>query len=483
MIYKLNIQQINRRFVADNIFDMESGEVIDFATFLKLNGQVYVTNLTLGYSEVVRHLFDMGLICKYVAENAGEFSLSYKDGECLNMNIIFEDHTLKLVNFERKFLQDFDEIGIDNAKLLVDYAESKGRTAVSLGADAFNEFLSKSFKVKGRELHPHIVRSFYRNTLPILTDSMLDEAKTLTSGYQYARTGYYYNLNAYDISKSYSSQLLNDMPIGKPREYTKIEKVPASYWYVGKTTYFDIKVKEGRIDFAQCDGKNVKTLVLTKHLQQLFEDNYTYSLRMVKRILAFKTRRAMCQNFINNNVLDTQIAPVLVKYNKAIANSIVGYMGKNRRVVRSKITHSRKTYKIEYTVEESEPVYLPIYLYVTGKAKAEFIRTLQNIGLEHILYANTDGLLTDLTLDENRLNFGRHNTIGIFKHKGTFKEIYIECVNGYCGQYLDGTLDNTLSGMRVLSPLTAKQYQDGHFDYILNEYMSDGYIHQHIIHR
>ena len=305
----------------------------------------------------------------------------------------------------------------------------------------------------------------------------------MTSGYQYFRRGIYTNIQSYDISKSYASQLLNNLPIGNGRVYEKIEQIPDSYWYVVQFVCFDIKVKDGKIDFAHCNKKNVKILTLTKHLFELFRENYVTSAMRVKRILAFKTRRAMCQNFINNNVLDTQIAPVLVKYNKAIANSIVGYMGKNRRVIRSKITHSRKTYKIEYTVEESEPVYLPIYLYVTGKAKAEFIRTLQNIGLEHILYANTDGLLTDLTLDENRLNFGRHNTIGIFKHKGTFKEIYIECVNGYCGQYLDGTLDNTLSGMRVLSPLTAKQYQDGHFDYILNEYMSDGYIHQHIIHR
>lgn len=483
MIYKLNIQQINNKFVADGIIDLESGELMDFATFLNLNGQVYVTNLSLGYSDIARELFKLGMQSTYVAENQGEFSLSYKDGDCLNMNIIFEDHSLKIINFEKKFLQDFDEVGIENAKLLINYAESKGRTAVSLGADAFNEFLSKTFKVKGRELHAHIVRSFYRNNLPVITESMLDEAKSMTSGFQFSRAGYYYNLQSYDISKSYASQLINDLPIGMPKEFKSLAKVPESYFYVVRMTYFDIKVKDGCIDFANVDGKNVKTLVLTEHLHKLFESNYKYSLKMVKRVLAFKTRRAMCHNFIKSNVLDTNLPPVLVKYNKAIANSIVGYFGKNRRIVRSKITHGRHGYKMDFIAEDSEPVYLPIYLYVTGKAKSEFITMLQNIGLNHVIYANTDGLLTDNTLDDSWLNFGRHKAIGIYKHKGTFSEIYIECVNGYCGQLTTGELDNTLSGMRLLTPLTAKQYQEGHFDYILNEYMSDGYIHQHIIHR
>ena len=483
MIYKINIQQINNRYVADGVIDLESGELLELATFLSGTGKQYVTNLSFAFSEISKQLEVMGYESTFKAENAQSYSMAYKDGTCTAMKIMHQSGELRLIDFESKFLQSFEDIGLANAQLLIDYSEAKNRTSMSLGGDAFNEFLTKTFRVKGREISPSGVRKFYREDLPIIDDTILEEAKTLTSGYQYARTGYYYDIHSYDISKSYSSQLLNDLPIGKPKEFKSLKQVPESYWYVGKTTYFDIKVKEGRIDFAHCDGANVRTIVLTKHLQQLFEENYTFSLKLVKRIVGFKTRRAMAHNFIHSNVLDTQIAPVLVKYNKAIANSIVGYMGKNTRTIRSRIANHNGKYKIEYRVEDTEPVYLPIYLYVTGKAKAEFIRTLQNIGLEHIIYANTDGLLTDITLDENRLNFGRHSTIGVFKYKGTYKELYIECINGYCGQFTDGTLDNTLSGMRVLSPLTAEQYSTGHFDYVLNEYQDDGYIHRTIIHR
>lgn len=487
MLYKINTQINNNKIVARDVVDLTSGEVLDFASFFQnINGKVYVTNLSLGYIDIVKYLLDNGFVNVWKAENIGEFSFAYKNGDCLNIQIMTTNGRLIIMNFAKKFLQDFEEIGIDNALKLIKYAEETGRTATAIGVDAFNDFLAKSFKIHGRTVSANAVRNFYRKELPEINDPILESAKQHTSGYQIAHSGYYYNLHSYDIRASYASQLLNDLPKGQLHEFAKLEDVPTTYFYIVKICYYDIRIKEGCIDFLQADGKNVKTFVLTKHLHALFEHNYKYTLCAVKRVVAFKTRHNFAHAFVQVNVLEGRkegTEPCIAKYNKGMANAFVGYCGKNTTTTRSRIVNDTNGWRIDYNNEESEPIYLPIYLYVTGKAKAEFIMTLQKIGLKHVIYANTDGLLTDIPINLKWLNFGRNNTIGLYKDKGVFEEIFIECINGYCGRMQDGTIDNTISGMRTVSKLSAQEYQTGHFDYYFHELQQDGHIHKVIVHK
>ena len=125
---------------------------------------------------------------------------------------------------------------------------------------------------------------------------------------------------------------------------------------------------------------------------------------------------------------------------------------------------------------------MPLYLFVTGKAKAEFIRTINRIGLDNIIYANTDGILTAKPVKLERLNWGRTGQIGIFKQKPIFKEIYIDCINGYSAITEDGKIDNTISGMKPLSPVSVADYMNNTFDYVINEITTQG-VQEHVIHR
>ena len=479
MIYNINVKKDKSNiFKIENIIDQETGEVITLEQLLSLSGTIFVSNLNIAFFEIIKKLKNLKFRNVYNATKKNQFSFAYKNGECYSIRL-YRDKLLIISNFEKKFLREFGDY--ETNKKLVDYSIFKNRNSSSIGRDAFNEWLQSVFKCKNHTININACMNIFRQDYPVIKNDFLETAKTYTSGYQIAKRGYYHNVYNYDIISSFPSQLLNDTPVGLPREFDSFDNMPTSYWYIVKFTALDIVCKDNCIDFLECNNSNIHTFVLTKHLFELFKTTYTFKILKIKRIQAFKTRHDRFIDFVYNNVIAgklNEFDPIISKYNKGVANSIVGYFGKNTTRISCKFIGNT----IHYKNEECEPIYLPLYLFVTGKAKAEFIRTINRIGLDNIIYANTDGILTSNPVKLERLNYGRVGQIGIFKQKPIFKEIYIDCINGYSAITEDGKIDNTISGMKPLSPVSVADYMNNTFDYVINEITTQG-VQEHVIHR
>ena len=481
MLYILNaLKNENNIYKLKNIIKQETGEILTVNQFLKLENNIYVSNLNIAFMEIIKALFRLGYKNDFKADKKKYFNFMYKSGECLQINITHENNKkLHIINFEKKFLQEFGSY--ENNKLLIDYAIANNRNSTSIGHDAFNEFIKKAFKTKGKEININACREVFRRDYPIIDNDLLLQAKKYTSGYQIAHKGYYNNIYEYDITSSYPSQLVNDTPEGLPIEFKSIEDIPSTYFFIIKFTVFDIKTKENKIDFLNTDTANINTFVLTQHLFDLFKKNYNYSILKIKSIIAFKTRKGRFNEFINNNVIKGKIKAKnesIAHYNKAIANSLTGYFGRNTEKEIIKVEKIGKKYNFVTDKIKTDPVYLPIYLYVTGKAKAEFINTLQNNAKNGLIYANTDGFLINHKLDINTLNLGRFGVLGTFKEKHFFKKIYIDCINGYSAEDFNGKIYNSISGMATPDKLSVEQYESKTYTYYCNEIDSNGNIKQ-----
>ena len=457
----------------DRIIDQETGEIITIDDILSLEGNIYVNDLDIAFLSLILELKKRKLTNVFNVSKNNQFSFYYASGECFNIKIRYNDHDINIINFKKKFGVDFGDFK-ENTKLL-EYARNHNRLAKSIGVDAFNEWMQSHFFVKGRKLNVNACWTiFRRRDYPILKNEILDRAKEFTCGYQFSKQGYYENLVfEYDRSSSYPSQLLSETPIGKPIEYSSLEDIPSTYFFIVKLTALDIKIKPNCIDWLSIDNRNVTTLILTKHLYKLFLDTYTYFSLKIKQIIGFKTSKGVFTNFIQNTIIEGKINENdkrIAKYNKYIANSLNGYFGKNTTKMQTKFVAGKIVSK--YT--ETDPIYLPVYLYVTGKAKAEFVRKLQEIGKDNIIYANTDGFLTTNQIDLDMLNFDCKTEVGAFKKKNTYKQLYIECVNGYAGLTIDGTIDNTIAGLSATDKVSVDNYRAKRFDYIVKEITPSG---------
>ena len=479
MLIDIKLKKENSIFKIDFLLDQETGEILTLDNLINLSGVVFCSNLDTAFIYIVKNLIKNGFKNVFQAEKENQFSFVYKNGECLSI-FIKKKHPLRLMNFEKKFSQPFRDYN-SNLKLL-NYAKANGRVAVSLGRDAFVEWLKSAFLCKGRQLSIDACLKLFREDYPIISHPLLDRAKEVVSGFQFSRPGYYENTFVYDIASSFPSQLLNATPKGNFKEFENIESVPKSYFYIVKFVALDIKTKKNKIDFLNIDGKNVETLVLTKHLFELFKSNYYVSRLSVRLILGFKTSKGKFTRFVEKSAIggkELEFDPLIKKYNKAIANSLTGYFGKNTLRLRTKWLKG----SIVESIIKSKPIYLPVYLFVLGKAKAEFIKTLQQVGFDNIIYANTDGFISKNKLDLKFLNLGRTGKIGNFKEKKCFKKLFIECVNGYAGETTTGEIDNTLSGMKLVSKVSVEEYKNKNFNYIVKEVTPGGEIAERIIKR
>lgn len=481
MLFYFNAVKNNNIYKLDKIINLSTGEIISLVDFIALKGKVFCNNLDISFMEIIKELKKQKYKNVFSVTKNKQFSFTYKNGECLGIRIKHSDSTeLRINSFEKKFLIDFD---FNTAQMLFDYSKINLRSSYTLGRDSFNEWLQMTFTTKGQRLNLSTCERLFREDYPVIKDEILERAKSVCSGYQKAQKGYYKNIYNYDISSSYPSQLLNDTPYGPIREFDSIENVPESYFYIVKATFIDIKIKPNKIDFLEINGKSITTQVLPQHLFKLAKSNYEYRTLKIKRIVAFKTYAHRFDNFINKNVIQGKIQAqnkVIAKYNKAIANSIVGYFGKNTTITQTKLlTKDNKISIIERQIQ-NEPVYLPIYIYVTSKAKAEFINTLQHIGIDKIIYANTDGFCSNIPVDIQRLNLGRRD-VGTFRLDKIYKEIFIEAINGYCGLDNNNELDNTISGLHLLNPVSVEDYMNKSFEYVIKEINSDGNICETIV--
>lgn len=438
---------------------------------------LYCNNLDIFYIYIIKELINNG----YLQGKKGnkKFDFVYKKGVVPNVKIINKNGAkINFVNFNKKFGITWEELKQEQRIELVQYAVEKGRIALSLGADAYTEFVATV-------LHPNKYRSPLLRSLimrrdnhyPIFYyDKWLLDAKDNVSGYQYCIPGTYNNIYDIDKSASYPSQLLCNTPCGLPVIFRNMEDVPPTYFKVITFTFFNCELKPDGIDFIKTESMGV--LTLTQSMFDLFLENYSCDIK-IRRIMAFKTQKSPFYKFINQTLIEgktNEKRPHIAKYNKNIGNSLVGYFGRNIFTANATIAIDKNQLILQQIPTEIDPIYLPVYLFVLDRAKAEFIKTAKEYKAQ-IIYANTDGFLCNKPLPLNLLNINNTNAaIGNYRIKHVYKNIYIECMNGYTGITTDGQIDNTISGITLAEAITPEQYRSKNYTYYINEQTPYGTI-------
>lgn len=445
--------------------------------FYQFNEDVtfYVNDLDKAYIYIINYLLKNNFECTTDRLKANTFSYVYKGGKCNNIKVKTKYSNIIFVNFKSKFGVDFGTHK-ENQEL-IDYAIQHNRLGYSLGADAYNEFVSMLFnQSRYSEYTAHqIMRQ--DSHYPIFEYNYeLLEAKSHVAGYQMCRAGDYTNLYEYDISSSYPAQLLCNTPIGKPKLYETLEQVPETYFKIITFFYWNNKgVKPNKIEFVQTEAFGRMTL--TENLYNLFKDNFDCETRVIQ-IYAFKTQKSPFVKFITQNIINGKMNEPrihIAKYNKYIGNAIIGYFGRNTTTQENVVKMAQKSIKTSTVDKQIDPIYLPIYLCVLDRAKAQFIRTLQK-HYKSIIYANTDGFLTDKPINIDSLNINNCLPIGNYRNKNIYATIHIESINGYVGITTDGEIDNTLSGMTLDDVINPEQYRNRQFTYYVNVPTDNGTI-------
>ena len=475
LFYLTTIKQDDLFFLG-SIIDQSTGEIIELEELINKYDYAFVDeNINLVWADICQLLLQKGYHQEPYEKKADKlFSVSYKSGACINITIKNGQKTLRIANFSSKFNIDYGEY--EENKKLLDYANKKERQSSSLGNDAFNEWIRSAFKVHGRILNINASKAVFRRDYPILTDDetrILETAKANVSGFQHVKTGRYKNLYEYDICSSFPSQLINATPKGETIIFDEISDIPRDYFYIVKFTALNVKLKPNCFDIFS--ARDTMTLTLTKHMFELFNKNYEYSDIGQHFCFAYKTRTNIFNDFVFDNIItgkehenDKQIA----KYNKSITNSIIGYFGRNTESEQSYYAYNPASRKFNILRQKikREPIYQPIYLFVNGKAKFEFISVLQDIvGIKHVIYANTDGFITDKEIDLKALNFGRNSQLGYFKLKCKYTDIQINSINGYVGITDTGTTKQAISGIKLTGLITPDQYANADYSYTIHE--------------
>lgn len=454
---------INEYYELEQMCDQLTGELLTLEELSQLDSCLfYVDNLNFLYIYVINELIKQGY--KSTTEKTPkrhEFSFAYNAGNCANLTFKNDLGIITLVNFKNKFGVEFGSLE-ENVELL-EYAHERGRNKNSLGADAYAEFLLTIFRPKADpNANAKLMREDFVE-LPFIPE--LEEAKLNCAGFQYAEQGEYYNLYNYDIISSYPAQLTCDTPTGAPKLFESLEDVPASYFKIIKFTYADKELEPNKFDFV-ASGK-FGTITLTEHLFKLFLNTYKTSFIKILKIWAFKTVKGRFNKFINRNIIEGKIGTKnkrIAKYNKFIANSLTGYFGRRTTSYKSFINNKLQVEQVEH---EIPPVYLPVYLFVTGKAKAEFLNTLNN-NYANVVYANTDGFFAREPIALERLNWDKFQELGSYKLDEVYKHIYIDGVNAYSALTAQGAIDNCISGMTVNDLNNVEQFKNKQFVYTIN---------------
>lgn len=456
-----SIYEIKNLYVQQEASQVTFG--VDFDILLNVHDVTYyVNNLNTLYI----YLID------YLAKKNIPFEYSYKNGKCANIKL--SKANVFFVNFKSKFGVDFDEENNNNNWMLINYALEHNRVRLSLGADAYNEFLLTIFRPKDE---PNANHALMRECFPIWEyDDMLLEAKANAYGFQYVKAGWYNKAFDYDISSSYPASALEDMPCGLPYYYDRLEDVPTTYFKVIKFTYYNCKCKPNGIDFLNVS--HMGTISLSQGVFEEFKRNYNASIKIVK-IEAFRTRKSLFREFIHKTIIAGKLDQKnnrIGAYNKYIGNAIIGYLGRNTDTITNTAKLTPQGLQFSEEIKHIDPIYLPAHIAILDASKARFLRTLRPI-FKKVIYANTDGFITNEPISLDWLNIGISNEIlGKFRFQNEYNTLYIESLNGYAGITTDGTIENTISGMSIGHTLTPQQFAEKSFTYYINEPTPDGHI-------
>lgn len=442
MILRTNWIIKKKIYKLDTIINLATGELIDPEFILKEKNN-YVDSLTkLGLyliKKLINLKFKISENSFNMENNSFFYSLSHSTLHFLIIKTNSEYYYF--YDFKTKFGVDMPE-DINSIYKIINFSNSNHLDSYSLASDSFNLFLNTILFPKKSGANRKIYRKFY----PIIENSTLLRTKNYTSGFQFFQEGEYNNVYNYDQSSAYPAELLNNTPIGEPLKLKKFEDIKINDWFCVRIYLKNVKLKYG-FDWLKLIP-NQKYIYLTKELYKLFQETYTGDYK-ISDFVAFKTTQHQFDKFIKKTIIDAKIVTrdvYIKKYTKLLANSLIGYFGRNIDSESYTINYINNKYEIEHLKKHRDPIYLPIYLCIQGRQKAKFLYLL-NKYKNDIVYANTDGFISTKKLNIDNLNINFSSNIGKYRLDKEFKNIYIKNLNCYSAITIKNDIENILSGI------------------------------------
>ena len=468
-------------WIAHGIVDIESGEVFNVSDILNMpeSKDIYIDDLSILYIYLVRALLAGGAQCTGTNKplKSGFFRIVISKNACANIVFNIKNCEIRIIDWTKKFGQPMPE-RLKDAKRLLSYAEKSGRTRAGLGSDAYNEFLHTLYTKKDSENANY---ALIREIFPSLPWDF-DSAKETVIGYQIARPGMYNNVYSYDIKRAYAFSMCGDTPEHAPELVEGFKKPRGNQWAIFICSYAGKKLKEGAIPFLPDEEKTSGVAWIPQRLFTLVDQTYSFDFFHVSQTMLFKTRKSLFRRFVNKNYGSKD--PLILSYNKVIVNSLVGYLGRRRRSTRD-IFKLDKNCNIERKAEicPLEPIYTPAYINILDRHKFRFLTALRAIGIENVIYANTDGFFTLEPINLDRLNDSITGELGKVELRRIYSRMRINAINAYVGEY-DGPegkmIDTTISGLRFIDDnLTPDRFESGDITYYIDSATPEGTMRRH----
>lgn len=375
-----------------------------------------------------------------------------------------------IADYHSKFSQDF--ISFDIAHRLEQLDTEKQFTCAS---DAKHRY----YKELSANVHMCSGRKYFTERYPQPTQEEVlywNGAKNHVNGLYFFNVNEYENVYNYDLKSSYPARLYeNLLPVGNGTILSGDEEPPARYWCLWRV--FIKSATPLWLDVLELGANPYGEYYLTQELYGILTEFYAGEWEK-KDGLAYKTRKDKAINRFFEKTLFSEfskVEPFYRKYAKGMANSFIGTFGTNYNTLEYRYyIRNRAIYRKPYVMHSTLHAYFPVYLYVVGAAKSDFIRLCYR-NRSAIIYGNTDGVLSLEPLEEC-LHNEISERIGAFDERILYRKLCIKYLNNYCGITEDGEVITKLSGRIKPNNLTYDQFKNGFNSLVMNRDPQTGLI-------
>lgn len=320
----------------------------------------------------------------------GNFNyLCSEDGDMFRVCFMKENKKIELYDMNRCISKA--ETDAENIELLKMFCSMTKKRHLTIGSACMDVFR-------------HTITQKFRDVFPELDNVTYEEIKDAYKGgiVECFKPGMHKNGVTIDVHSMYSKQMRDElMPAYYP---IKCEEKPTGLYIVN----FDacLELKPGGFPYIVSDGgfgKNtllistfgeIKNFTLTSIEYDMLEQNYYILFEYTNYYYAFRSKKGIFNEYIdmfynmkqNNTGAKRKTA-------KLFLNNLCGKFAKKPR------SSNRSFYvndgMLESKVEDGKigkTVYLPVAAFVNSYAKRFLVETAEKIGLEYIIYCDTDSL-------------------------------------------------------------------------------------------
>lgn len=431
-----------------------------FTTTISDKGQFYCMEICFykdnAYTNKVTIYDSLKILPMSVHDMAKAFGLEEKKGEINYKDYREVGH--KLTEEEVEYLKN-DVVIV--GKSLVKMFE-QGLKKMTIGGNAINDYKKRIGKDNFSEWFPlldeetdYFCRQSYKGGFvwanPLHKNKMIGE-------------GDVYDVNSLFPSRMHSSSGCR-FPYGVPQFFKGKYKPHKLYDLYIQRVVIQFELKPNHVPCIQIkknflfspteyltssNGEDVELVLTQVDLELIFEQ---YNVTYIEYIdgYMFKSDIGMFDSYINHWMEMKEEATRtgnkgLRSIAKLLLNNLYGKFGTNPKL-QSKIPVylGGKVGFILSDITYRDPVYTPVATFVTAYARAYTIRSAQKVGLDHLLYCDTDSIHCKEVADVSSLEI--HDTkLGAWAHESHFEKAKFLRSKCYLEQ-IDGKLCPTVAGM------------------------------------